>query len=39
MNITWKSDLIIKSIPLYHIVYIFCIETIEGHVKYQLKNA
>jgi len=29
-----KSDLIIKSAPLFPTVDFFCIDTIEGHVKY-----
>ena len=33
-----KSNLIIQCAPLFPTVCIFSIETIEGHVKYHLKN-
>ena len=34
-----KGDLVIKSTPLYPTVCIFCIETIEGHMKRMQLNA
>ena len=36
--ISLKSDLNSKSTLIYHTVCVFCIATVEGHVKHQLCN-